>query len=57
MCVGKTPLGYAAEKGHLSVVEHLIEHNANIEGKDNNGMSLGFASAVLFSLYTFAVWC
>ena len=57
MCVGYTPLIEASENGYLPVVKHLVEHKANIEAKDTDGVYLDSASAVLFSLYTFAVWC
>jgi len=36
----KTPLHYAAENGHLSVVEYLVNHKANINAKENNIVSL-----------------
>ena len=55
MCVGHTPLIYASIVGHLSIVKHLVEHKANIEAKDEDGMYLDSASAVLFSLYVFCL--
>ena len=65
MCLGQTPLSWASEKGHLGIVEHLIEHKANIEAKNNDGMFLDSASAIVFSLCVLArmwfvdadVWC
>ena len=53
----ETPLMKASENGHLPVVECLVEHRANIEAKDKCGMFFYSASAVLFSLYTFARMC
>ena len=41
--------------GYLSVVKHLVEHKANVEAKNNIGMFLDSASAVLFSLYVFCL--
>ena len=38
--LGWTPLIYASFNGHLSMVKHLIQHNANIETKANNGVFL-----------------
>ena len=35
----RTPLSYAADKGHVAVVEQLIEAGANIELKDNIGQA------------------
>ena len=32
---GGTPLTYAAENGHLPVVEYLVEKGADMEAKDN----------------------
>ena len=32
---GWTPLMNAAEKGHLPVVEYLLERGADMEAKDN----------------------
>jgi ankyrin repeat protein len=56
VCVGYTPLIEASWMGHLSIVEHLVEHKANIEAKSNIiGMFLDSASAVLFSLYVFCL--
>ena len=40
--VGETPLIYASQKGHFSIVKLLLEHKANIEGKDEHGMFLDF---------------
>ena len=31
---GSTPLLYAAEKGHLPVMEYLVENGADMEAKD-----------------------
>ena len=31
-----TPLHYAAENGHLSVVEYLVNHKADVNLKDND---------------------
>ena len=31
-----TPLHFAAEKGHLSVVEYLVNQKADINAKDNS---------------------
>ena len=44
---GWTPLIYATSNGHLPVVKHLLEHKASIEAKNNNGMFLSSATAVL----------
>ena len=35
---GWTPLICASKNGHLPVVEHLVEHKANIEAKNRDGM-------------------
>ena len=35
---GSTPLIKASEHGKLPVVEHLVEHKANIEAKDDDGV-------------------
>ena len=32
---GDTPLTYAAIKGHLPVVEYLVERGADMEARDN----------------------
>ena len=50
---GYTALISASTNGYLPVVKHLVEHKANIKAKDNDGMCLDSASAVLFSLYAF----
>ena len=34
---GRTPLSWAAEKGHETVVKQLLEKGAKLESKDNNG--------------------
>ena len=57
MCVGYTPLIAASSNGYLPVVKHLVEHKANIEAKDEDGIVLDSASAVLFSLYVFLFAC
>ena len=57
MCVGYTPLIEASWMGHLSIVEHLVEHKANIEAKNKRGMHLDSASAVPFNLYVFLFAC
>ena len=33
----RTPLHYACEEGHLTIVEYLISKGANINAKDENG--------------------
>ena len=42
---GWTPLICAYK--HLPVVTHLLEHKANIEAKDNDGVFLNSATTVL----------
>jgi len=32
-----TPLHYASKKGHLGVVEYLVNHKADINAKDRGG--------------------
>ena len=40
-----TPLHYAAENGHLSVVEYLVNQKADINAKEKDGKTpLGLAS-------------
>ena len=34
---GQTPLMAAANKGHLDVVRALVQHNAPLDVKDNDG--------------------
>ena len=48
--LGDTALILASRNDKLRVVKHLIEHEANIEAKDNDGMFLDSPSTVLFSL-------
>ena len=38
---GKTPLHYAAENGHVSALERLIEAKAAVDVQDNRGRGLG----------------
>ena len=33
--IGWTPLHYAASKGHLSIVEYLVNQKVDINAKDN----------------------
>jgi len=41
----ETPLHYAANNGHLRVVEYLVNQNADINAKDNDMKTpLGLAS-------------
>ena len=62
---GWTSLIFVSYTGTLPVVKHLVEHKANIEAMDNDGMFLDFASAVLFSFVCICshvfvdadVWC
>ena len=35
--LGKTPLMYAAQKGHLDIVEFLLNNEADVDAKDNYG--------------------
>jgi len=42
-----TPLHYAAEKGHLSVVEYLVNQKADINAK-NNGVEFLYLIGLLF---------
>ena len=39
---GKTALIWASANGYLPVVKHLVEHKANMEAKNNNGMCFRF---------------
>ena len=48
---GSTSLIWASREGHLSVVKHLVEHKANIEAKNNNGMFLKSTVVILSYLY------
>ena len=57
MCVDQTPLIEASMYGHLFIVKHLVEHKANIEAKDTDGVYLDSASAVLFSLLCILFAC
>jgi ankyrin repeat protein len=42
---GRTPLGWAAEKGHEVVVKLLLERGAELEPRDNDGRTpLGWAA-------------
>ena len=54
---GYTALIYASRYGKLPVVKHLVEHKANIEAKDEDGIVLDSASAVLFSLLCILFAC
>ena len=45
---GLTPLVFAVSDGHLPVMEWLLENKADIEARDNSGMFLNSATAVLF---------
>ena len=38
---GKTPLRWAAEQGHVSAVERLIEAKAAVDAEDEDGRGLG----------------
>ena len=38
---GLTPLHFAAEKGHVVVLERLIEAKAAVDAKDEDGRGLG----------------
>ena len=38
---GQTPLHYAANKGHESVVQRLLEAKAAVDAKDKDGRGLG----------------
>ena len=38
---GKTPLHWAAEEGHVSAVERLIEAKAAVDAEDEDGRGLG----------------
>jgi len=44
MPIGMTPLTCAAQRGHYSVVEFLLQHGANIRMKDKNGHTPIFAA-------------
>ena len=48
---GYTPLIVASINDQLPVMECLLEHKANIEAKDTNGVYLNFATAVLSGLH------
>ena len=39
MLINLTPLGYASRNGHLSIVEYLVNHNADINEKDKDNMT------------------
>ena len=54
---GKTALIEASSNGRLSVVKYLVEHKANVEAKDTDGVYLDSASAVLFSLLCILFAC
>jgi ankyrin repeat protein len=47
----------ASSNGRLSVVKYLVEHKANVEAKDTDGVYLDSASAVLFSLLCILFAC
>ena len=55
--LGDTPLIFASTNGYLHVVKHLVEHKANIEAKNKDGIVLNSASAVLFSLLCILFAC
>ena len=38
--IGWTPLIYAAEEGHLDIVEFLVTHGADVNVKTNDGKFL-----------------
>jgi ankyrin repeat protein len=47
---GWTPLHYAASSGHLSVIEHLLEHSAYIDAESPNGTTPLMMAAMYGSL-------
>ena len=49
LCSDETPLILASREGYLPVVKHLLEHKANIEAKDDDGMIFEFC-------YSSSVW-
>jgi ankyrin repeat protein len=36
---GATPLYVASQKGHVSIVEYLLEHGANVNSRFQNGFT------------------
>ena len=54
LSTGWTPLIIASKRGKLPVVRCLLEHKAEIEAKDNNGMYFRFL-LLQFSLICVAI--
>ena len=48
-----TPLMYAADKGHLPVVEYLVERGADMEAKDNVSGEIVHSMSYTYICYTF----
>jgi len=47
----RTPLHYAAEKGHLSVVEYLVNQKADLNDKDNDTNIMYLIAPLFIRLY------
>ena len=54
---GETPLICAATKNHMHVVECLVELNANLELKDNQGIFLNFATVCMCMYVVVILMC